>query len=223
MALAAGVSAGDEENDLSFDVLFGEVFEELGRGAAAELFELLGQFAGDADVAFGVESCEGFEGPEEAVWRFEEDGGFLGIECGLKFAFALTAFDGEKASVTEGAFDETGAGDGGDDAGGAGQDGVGDLFLDGGFEEAHAGIRDSRHTGVGDYGDGGAVPELLDELCGSHGLVVLVIRDERFIDAVVLEEDPGVARVLCCDEIDGAEGIERAQGDIGEVTDGGGD
>ena len=82
------------------------MFEELGRGAAAELFELLGQFAGDADGAFGVESGEGFEGPEEAVWRFEEDGGFFGVERRLKFAFALTTFHGEKASVTEGAVDE---------------------------------------------------------------------------------------------------------------------
>lgn len=52
---AAGVGAGDEKNDFSFDVFFGEVFEQLGRGAAAEFFELFGQFASDAEGAFGVE------------------------------------------------------------------------------------------------------------------------------------------------------------------------
>lgn len=103
---AAGVGAGDEENDFAFDVFFGEMFEQLWRGAAAEFFELFGEFAGDAEGAFWVEGGEGFEGAEEAVWGFEEDGGFFGGEGGLEFAFALSTFDGEEASVSEGAFDE---------------------------------------------------------------------------------------------------------------------
>lgn len=79
----------------------------MGWGAAAKFFELFGEFAGDAEGAFGVECGEGFEGAEEAVRGFEEDGGFLGGEGGLEFAFALSAFDGEEASVSEGAVDES--------------------------------------------------------------------------------------------------------------------
>lgn len=51
---AAGVGTGDEENDFAFDVFFGEMFEQLWRGAAAEFFELFGEFAGDAEGAFWV-------------------------------------------------------------------------------------------------------------------------------------------------------------------------
>lgn len=66
---------------------------------------------------------------------------------------------------------------------------MGDLFLDSGFEESHSGVGDAGHSGVGDDSDRGAVAELLDELRGTHGLVVLVVRDEGFIDSVVLQED----------------------------------
>ena len=95
--------------------------------------------------------------------------------------------------------------------------------MDSGFEESHSGVGDAGHSGVGDDGDRGAVAELLDELCGAHGLVVLVVGDEGFIDPVVLQEDSRVPGVFCGDEIDGAEGVESAQGDIGEVADGSGD
>ncbi len=64
-----------------------------------------------------------------------------------------------------------------------------DLFVDSGFEEAHPWVGDAWHTGIGDDGDGGAVAELLDEFGCPHGLVVLVVRDEGFIDSVVLEKD----------------------------------
>lgn len=97
---------------------------------------------------------------------------------------------------------------------------MGDLFVDGGFEEAHAGVGDTGHAGIGDDGDGGTVAELLDELCGAHGLVVLVVGDEGFVDSVVLEEDSGVAGVFCRDEVDGAKGIEGSEGDISEIADG---
>ena len=139
----------------------------------------------------------------------------------MEFAFALATFYGEEAAIAERAVDEAGSRDGGDDAGWSREDGVGDFVLDCGFEEAHAWVGDAWHACVGDDGDGGTVAELLDEVCGAHGLVVLVIGDEGFVDAVVLQEDSGVACVFGGDEVDGAEGIEGAESDVGEVADGG--
>ena len=45
-------------------------------------------------------------------------------------------------------------------------------------------------------------------------------REQRLVDAEVLHEPPGIARVLGGNQIDGAQDFERAKRDVAEITDG---
>jgi hypothetical protein len=55
---------------------------------------------------------------------------------------------------------------------------------------------------------------------GRFGFVVIVVGDERAMQAEAREESAGGAGVFASDEIDGAEDGTGALGEIGEVADG---
>src|SRR5262249_13275820 len=72
---------------------------------------------------------------------------------------------------------------------------------------------------VGDERDFFAGGESFNQLCSAHGFVVLVMTDERFFDLIMLQQNPGVSRVLGCDKIDIFQNLQRTQGDVSEVSD----
>lgn len=86
-------------------------------------------------------------------------------------------------------------------------------------DEAMTGIGDARHSGIGDECDVDSAGEAGDEIIDACGLVVLVEANEGFFDAKVLEEESAVARILCGNEVGGAERLDGAEGDILPVAD----
>ena len=104
--------------------------------------------------------------------------------------------------------------------GGTGEDLIGDGFLDTALDETVAGIRNAGHSCIGDDGDVFAVAHALEELGNAADLVVLVERDERFLDAVVLEQWRGMAGVLAGDAVGLEQGLQGAQGDVIPMADG---
>jgi len=64
---------------------------------------------------------------------------------------------------------------------------------------------------------------LVGEFFGDVGFVVIVVGDERAVEADAGEHRAGGAGVLARDKIDGAEEGAGAVGEVGEVADGRGD
>lgn len=214
----------DEEDDFAFWGVGLEVGEDFGGGAAVIGFEFFGEFAGDAGFGVGGDFGEDFEGSEEAVWGFEEEVGFAGGEGVGEGGAAFAGFDGEEAAEVEGVAGEAGADECGDDGGGSGEDFEWGIGLDAGLDEAVSWVGDAGHAGIGDDGDGFTCAGGGGEFGGAAGFVVFVKGDEGFAgDAVVGEEGAGVAGVFAGDAVGGFEDLDGAQGEVGEVADGGGD
>ena len=68
-----------------------------------------------------------------------------------------------------------------------------------------------------------AAPEALDDFLAASGFVELEITEERFGDSEMLQQSPGVARVLGSDDVALAQHAQRAQRDVFEVANGRGD
>ena len=110
---------------------------------------------------------------------------------------------------------------GGDDRGArTGDHGMGETFSLTGFHEHGAGIGDPRHAGVGNVRDIAPVLERADHFLGAFALIVRMQRPGRFFDAEVIEQKPGMARVLAVDHVDRGQDLDRARREIAEVSDG---
>src|SRR5947209_7280985 len=69
------------------------------------------------------------------------------------------------------------------------------------MHEPVAGVGDQRHTGVRDQGTRVACEEAGAKLLRAIELVVVVIADLRRLDAVVVEQFPGLARIFAGDPV----------------------
>ncbi|MCF8152114.1 MAG: YraN family protein [Burkholderiaceae bacterium] len=85
------------------------------------------------------------------------------------------------------------------------------------------GIGDTRRAGVRHQRHAAAFAQQAHQLGRRLVLVVLVQRQGRHLDAVVIEQLPGVAGVFAGDQIDTAQGFQRAQADVAQVSDRRGD
>lgn len=118
---------------------------------------------------------------------------------------------------------EAGGGEGGDEGAGAGDGFDFEAGLEGGADDALAGIADAGCAGVGDEGDFFAAGEALDDLFAALGFVEFEVAEERFFDFVGLEKIRGVAGIFGGDDVAFAEDAEGAEGDVLAVADGSGD
>ena len=73
------------------------VREQIRGCAAAEFFKLLGQLAGYAKLPILHDIAAGFERFGQSIRRFEVDRSLIARGGGAQLAFALPAFDREKA------------------------------------------------------------------------------------------------------------------------------
>ena len=92
--------------------------------------------------------------------------------------------------------------------------------------EAHeilAGVGDGGHAGVRDEGAGLPREEALENLRPALEFVVLIIAHGRLFDLKMIEQLGRDARVLGGDEVRVAQRFERADGEVAEVPDRGGD
>ena len=86
-----------------------------------------------------------------------------------------------------------------------------------------AGIADAGTAGIRDQRDFFAAPETFDDFLAASGFVELKIAEQRFGDAEMLQQSPGVARVLGGGDVALAQHAQRAQRDVLEVANGRGD
>ena len=86
-----------------------------------------------------------------------------------------------------------------------------------------AGIGNKRRAGIGDQRDRLALGQAGEQLRPRLGGVVLVIGRERGRDAVMLGQLAGDAAVLAGDHVGGGERLQRAQADVAQIADRGGD
>ena len=149
----------------------------------------------------------------------KNDAGFLAGEGFFEGAATLAAFDRQEAAEEEFGGGQAAADEGGDRGGRAGNDFVGHAGVPDFVEQALTGIADERHAGVGNEGHAAAVAQFGQQLLGASGLVVLVQAEQRFPDAVVLEEGERVPGVLAGDDVDGGEDAVGAERQVGEIAD----
>ena len=86
-----------------------------------------------------------------------------------------------------------------------------------------AGVGDQRRAGIGDQRDGRAFGEPRQQLRPRLGGVVVVIGRQRGGDAVMVEQLAGHAGVLAGDQVGAGQHLERAQRDVAQIADRGGD
>ena len=94
-----------------------------------------------------------------------------------------------------------------------------DSLRDGLAHQPVAGIGDQRRARVRDQRHARTRFQFLDQLRCAHGLVVLVITDRRFVDAVVIEQLARLPRVLASHQVCLAQNPQRAQRDVLQIAD----
>ena len=87
-------------------------------------------------------------------------------------------------------------------------------------DRQRARVGNRRRAGIADQRDGFSRRQQVDQFLRSVPLVVLVQRQQPRGNAVVPEQMRGDARVLGGDDIDALEHVERAQGDVRQITNG---
>jgi hypothetical protein len=87
-------------------------------------------------------------------------------------------------------------------------------------DEAITGIADERHTGVRDKRDFGALLHGEDEFGGAGHFVMLMIRDEGFLNLVMREKLLGVTGVFASDLVGFFENAKGAEGNVLKIADG---
>ena len=106
---------------------------------------------------------------------FKKNAGFLAGGGCAQLAFTASALGRQKSAVVKGIRRETGADQGGDEGGGAGQHSVRKSFGNACREDARAGIGNSRHPGVGDHRDGFPSTKPFKQFQRASRLVVFVV------------------------------------------------
>ena len=188
-------------------------------GASLVLLVELGYLAGDGAAALRAEMLDHlFQRLHEPVGRLVENHragfSFQGSEERLPaFLLREESFEGEPVARESG-------GDDGRDAGRGARKRLDlDAFFRAGAGEEEARIGDAGRAGVADEGDVQAAQDaLLDHL---HCLVLIefVMRLERLVDVVMLEEDRTRARVLRQDEVGFLQDLDGPEGHVVEIAD----
>ncbi len=91
-----------------------------------------------------------------------------------------------------------------------------------GAHQLESGIGNQRRAGIRNQRDGGAVGEPAQQHRPRLGGIVLVIGRERRCDGVAVEQFAGDAGVLAGDQVGAGERFQRAQRDVAEIADRGG-
>jgi hypothetical protein len=175
------------------------------RPAGQDLDEIAGE---------GFDAVRGFEQHQAAglAGDFAQEG------------LAGSAFGGQKAQEAKALGDGVaGHAHGGGDAAGARQGHHGEAGGLGGLHEVGAGVGDGGGAGIADVGDALAGLHEFDQGLGAADFVVLVQGHEALVHAQVAQEAAGDAGVFTGHDIGQGEGLDGAQGDVGQVADGGGD
>ena len=163
------------------------------------------------------------ERAQELMRRLIEDhGALLGFQA-LEVLGAVPARDGEKALKAEPLCGKTGDGERRDDGAAAGDGDDLHAVLGAEAHEILPGVGDGGHAGVRD--EGAALPreQPLENLRAALEFIVLIIAHGGLFNLKVIEELGRDAGVLRCDKIRSAQGLQRADGEVAEVPDWGGD
>jgi hypothetical protein len=219
----------DKQGDFASDSIPGSqsVFH-FENGSSEKLFVEFGEFAGDDDSQFrspdGFEIGEGFE---NAVRCFVEDQGSwrCAFVCagrlgeGFEASPASAGFFGQEAEELELSGRKAGGYEGADGGVGSG-DGIDrDACGDGGLGEPSAGVADTGHAGVRDYGDALTGLEGGDQFNRALALVVLMQAYGGGGDFEVVEQLLGLACVFAGDAVGRAQDAQGAEGDVLKVAD----
>lgn len=183
-----------------------------------EGFEGFCEFPGNADGSVGGQVGKDFEGGWKAVGGFKKEGGFSGIESGLKLLATFALLDMEEAVKGKRMGREAGGDQGRGDGGWAGENGEFDFLITAGFEEAMPRIGEAGGAGVGDDGDLFSLAGSFDELGDPLLFVVVVQRDQWAGNLEMIEEPEGVPRVLAGDEVGSPQGVDGPQSDVPQVA-----
>nr|WP_236953230.1 hypothetical protein [Immundisolibacter cernigliae] len=81
-----------------------------------------------------------------------------------------------------------------------------------------AGVADGRRAGIADQSHVFALSQTLDQAAGLRRLVVLVQRQQRRADAVMIQQRPAVAGVLGSNDRHRRQGLRRARAQIGQIS-----
>jgi len=111
----------------------------------------------------------------------------------------------------------------GDEGGRPGNDGYHQVLGEKLLDQECSGIGDARRSGIGNQGNESPRPDPGSQFRSPFPQIVAVVADERFMDVVETEQLSGMAGILRGNQVHGAQHFERPQGDVGEITQGGGD
>jgi hypothetical protein len=184
-----------------------------------ERFEQLGQFAGNGDAA-RLAQHPGHVGDagNHAVRRFVKH---QQVGCGLegrKFALARGRLLRQKTVKQKMRCREPGGGQRAHRRVRTRYRHHGETGFAHRRHQQRAWIRDQRRAGIADECDRFALGQQLQDFLRRAALVVFVDRRQARGDTVVRQQAPGKARVLRGDDIDATQNLERAQRDIGEIS-----
>ncbi len=82
-----------------------------------------------------------------------------------------------------------------------------------------AGVADQRNAGITDQRNLRALLHGQHQLGSASQLIVFVIADQRFLDAVMVQQLLRVAGIFAGDLIDFLQNTQRAQGDVFQIAD----
>ncbi len=190
------------------------------QGSAYDLFKLLGELAADGNhpltVAPGSKLIHKFLYPVDA---FEENDGDILAVNGIQPP-GTTLFCRKEPLKQESVAGEAAGGqrDKGRGSAGYGADGVSLFVRFPGSKKS--GIGDARSSGVTDERNALSGIQPLHQHGNLAMLVVLVERDHRGLDAVMVQEAGGCARVFAGNRICRHQDVNRALRKIGQVADG---
>ena len=192
--------------------------EQVARAAAPELLEFFGKLAGDAKLSILQNVDRRIERLGQAVRRFKKDSCLVARRRGAQFAFASAAFVWQKTAKEKLINRKSRPDQRRQDRGWSRNDRKRQRAFDAFAHETRAGVGKAGRAGVGDEGDLFTSGEPLYQLRRAHRFVVLVITDERLVDLVSLQQNPGMARIFGRDKIDVFQDFEGAQGDVAQIS-----
>lgn len=172
-----------------------------GRRSAQNFFVDLGQFTRDHHLAIAERGRDILQRFENPMRRFVEDerGGF--VPEAFEQAGALGVFGGKKTGEVELIGRQAGDNQAGEKRRWPRQRFHADACLDGCSYHAVAGVGKQGRTGIGNQGARFTLLKALDQVFSAVGFVVLVIAEEASLDAVVIEQPFGRARVFAGDPV----------------------
>ena len=183
----------------------------------------LAQLPAEADGTFRAEYLHHvLQGIHQLVGRFVKNHGALFCPQGRKMLPAAFFAHGEealKAKPAGGLPGNAQCGDGGTGTGnGADGDACGGTFL----HQILTGVRDGGASCIGNQGAGLTGQNPLHNAASLEGFVMLVIAYKGLFDFQVVEQLQGYPGVLCGDEIRIFQGLPGTQGNVSQVSNGGG-